>query len=226
MSKSETTAADYLARYRASFADYTMVKHGAEPAIIYQLRKPGHGGMDGVDLILLGGEHVGQRIVVTGDLSPNDNQGCQSNLGYGLDWFAGRCSDHYLCEKFFRKVWVPDLARAELRERLVEEQQEAADDEGNNAKARAELRERVEKLEEAVEHVEEDGDSIDDPTRSAEAFHDLWVDVYHDGPEGMGYGYDPRSAALLVAIQETFSRLYWAAREVEKQDPPAAQVPA
>lgn len=208
MSDADTREA-HLARYRKNFADYTMVELGAWPVRLYQLRKPGHGGMEGVDVLVMGGD-VDERIVITGDLAPNDNQGCVSNIGYGVDWFAGRKSDDYLCGKFLRQVWVPEDARAAIKDRLAEEQRDAAD-EDLDADERETARERAEKLAEAVEYAEE----FNDPARSSEAFHELWEEVYDDTPEDLGFGYDPRSAALLVAIQETFARLYWAKREAE-----------
>jgi hypothetical protein len=213
MSKHGTTV-ELLGGYRANFADYTMTKRGVEPAIVYQLRKPGYGGMEGVDVVLLGGDGVAERIIVTGDLCPNDNQGCASNIGYGLGWFAGKSSGQYLCSKFLRTTWVPEVARAALRDRLAEEEKEA--DESGSMCDRADAKTRAAKLAEAIENVEENGDSIDDPTRSAEAFYELWTDVYQDGPEDTGFDYDPRSAALLIAIQEAFARLYWAAREADE----------
>ena len=215
------TRTSLLASYRKQFANYTLTELGAWPVRVYQLRKPGHGGMEGVDVLVMGGGQVPERIVVTGDLAPNDNQGCVSNVGYGLDWFAGRKSDDYLCGKFLRREWVPEIARAALKDRLEEEQKDAAD-ENLDSLDRAAAKTRAEKLAEAMEDF---GESTD-PTRSAEAFHELWSDVYDDTPEDTGFGYDPRSAALLVAIQETFARLYWDTREAEEQAKCAAAVEA
>ena len=217
------TRASLLASYRKQFANYTLTELGAWPVRLYQLRKPGYGGMEGVDVLIMGGGQVPERIVVTGDLAPNDNQGCVSNIGYGLDWFAGRKSDDYLCGKFLRREWVPEIARAALKGRLEEEQRDE-DDEDLDKDDRAAATTRIEAIGEALDAAADPGGA--DPTRSAEAFHELWTELYDDGPEDTGFGYGPRSAALLVAIQETFARLYWDKREAEEQAKSAAVVEA
>jgi hypothetical protein len=43
-------------------------------------------------------------IVICGDTIISDHShGIVSCVGYDLSWFAGRLSENYLCEKFFRK---------------------------------------------------------------------------------------------------------------------------
>jgi hypothetical protein len=197
-----------LDNYRKQFADYTMTEHGAEPARIFHLRKPGWGGMEGVDIVFLGSDTV-DRIVITGDLCPNDNQGCVSNVRYGLGWFARPQGGKYLCGRFLRETWVPECALAGLRDALAEQRRILAEDEPD-ANERRDVEKRIGALEEAIEAAAL-GDS-DDPTRSAEAFSDWWCDTFNDGPEDTGYGYDPRDEALLVVIHETFVRLYAAHR--------------
>ena len=208
-----------LTRYRAHFAPYTLTMLGAWPARLFQLRKPGEPRCGGVDIVVLGGDGVEERILVTGDLCPSDN-GAISVVGYGLGWFAGRASGDYLCGVFVHKVWVPERARAALRDTLAEAQKDLSEHEEGDAREpcsdarcatyKTRLTERIAKLTEAVASFTEHPGSIDDPTRSASAFDDFWREVVNDDPEGTGYGYDPRNAALLTAIHETFARLYWA----------------
>lgn len=208
-----------LDEFRAQLADYTLTEMGAEPARIFLLRKPEGGAMEGVDIAFLGGPGLGERIIITGDLCPLLH-GCVSNIGYGIGWFAGRKSDAYLCEKFLRKVWVPEQALAALKDRLAEEEREERElgDDPVRAQERINAMARIQKLTEAIEEIGGDPSDACAPTRSAEAFCDLWVDIYGDTPEDIGFGYAPRDAALLVAIQEAFARLYEAA-QAEKAKP-------
>lgn len=211
---------EHLARYRRGFAPYTMTKLGAEPAVLFQLRAPGEPRSGGVDVVILGGAGLEEeRILVTGDLCPGEN-GAISVVGYGLGFFVGRASGDYLAGIFFEKVWVPERARATLRDRLTEAQEESVEvvpgtpcGDALDAMYQARQAERIAKLTEAATAFTEHPGGIDDPTRDANDFDDFWRDVFNDDPEGTGYGYDPRSAALLTAIKETFARLYWAAVE-------------
>lgn len=54
-------------------------------------------------------------IVILGDLRPGDN-GVISDLGYGLDWFSGKLSERYLCEKFLQQGWHHEVAHERLKE--------------------------------------------------------------------------------------------------------------
>lgn len=225
----EATLEQRIADNCRAFATYTLTTHGAPPVRLYQLRKPGLARVQGVDIVITGGgtEDVAERILITGDLAPNRNDGSISVVGYGLDWFAGRCPVDYLCSRFLRKQWVPADARAALRERLVEEQEEVQDA-GEAQEDASRAVKKVEKLTAALDEVGRYSGGVSDPTRSAEAFSELWVEVYGDTPESIGYGYDARDAALLIVIQDTFRHLYWEAVDVAERAArdPAVTLPA
>jgi hypothetical protein len=46
------------------------------------------------------------------------------------------------------------------------------------------------------------------PTRSSETFYEFYWEAYGDTPEDIGYGYNPRDASFLCAIQKRFVELY------------------
>jgi hypothetical protein len=211
-----------LDQYLRNFADYTLTEEGLglPPVRVFRLRKPGHGSMEGVDLLFTCGTETAraaERIVVTGDLCPNDNQGCVSNTGNGLLWFAGTASDDYLCSKFLRKTWVPDIALDALRGLLDDARKDTeADAEVVDERAMERAHRRLHAVEEAIAESEGEPDGESAITRSSEAFGEWEYEVFHDTSEAPGFGYEPREAALLCAIQKTFARLYAAMQEKAK----------
>ncbi|NIN68662.1 MAG: hypothetical protein GTO63_28935 [Anaerolineae bacterium] len=54
-------------------------------------------------------------IVIHGDYRPG-HHGVISCYGYGLNWFAGRLSERYLCEKFLEQGWHREVAERELQD--------------------------------------------------------------------------------------------------------------
>jgi hypothetical protein len=83
----------------------------------FYLKEPGMGRMQSC-LILFSPEGIN----ILGDLCPgNDtrNSGVHA-YGYGLDWFAGRLSWSYLCEKFLSKDWHKEVAIEDCRHRADE----------------------------------------------------------------------------------------------------------
>lgn len=199
-------------QYAAYFADYTLTEvttEDAAPARYFKLRKPGHGNAEGVDLIFTGGPDVAERIIITGDLSPNDNDGCLTGAGYGLRWFLGRTDYEHLCSKFMRKVWVPELALEWLQATLEDAKEELATDDGDVSGA-VHL---IEQLEEAIQGTGSDPEQ--GVTRSGESFWDWYYSVFDDPPDDssrLAHGYPSREAALLCVIQGVFARLYWASK--------------
>ena len=198
------------AQYLAQFASYTLTEIGpGVPHVrVFHLRAPGGGAMEGVE-ILFTSAPTRERIVVVGDLSPNDNQGCVSNAGYGIRWFARRWSNDHLASKFLQKVWVPDLALAALQSLLDDARKDSeANAEVVHERATERAFKRLAAIEEAIAASEGEPDGERATTRSAETFHEWYQDTFEDPPESTGFGYQPREAALLCAIQETFARLY------------------
>jgi hypothetical protein len=125
-------------------------------------------------------------LIITGDLCPGQNGVC-STYGYGADWFAGRLSPNYLCEKFLQREFVPALAERHLRERIV-----ALRREGSIEKADA----------------RDAWNAIHDDLSPDEAYA-IERDI-GDEAEGLGYGYNPSERRWLCAIQERFASLYHA----------------
>lgn len=83
----------------------------------FYLKQPGMGRMQSC-MIMFSPEGIN----ILGDLCPgNDkrNSGVHAG-GYGLDWFAGKLSWSYLCEKFLTKEWHPELAIEDCRRRADE----------------------------------------------------------------------------------------------------------
>lgn len=182
------TQADFLARYRTQFAGKELVEHASAPdgAIrSFYLREKDRqwGRMDSVYLLF-----TIEGIIIAGDLCPNDNQGCASPIGYDIRWFAGRLSPDYLCSKFLRPRWVPELGVVELKRRLLEHRR-------TGDLARATARDLFEEI------------RCTDPLDQSTAYR-IHGDAGLSDFEDLGQGYPPRDAALLIAIQERFSACY------------------
>lgn len=207
---SQPSFATFLATYRKQFSDYTLTELGAAPARVFLLRKPEWERMEGVDIVFLGSDDgrgpLAQRIVITGDLCPARNDGCASPPGYTLGWLRGATSHDYLCSNFLRERWVPANALDVLKDARDEVVRELAED-GLSGRDEECAKVRLRKLREAIEEAGDEPENCG-TTRSAEAFCDLWIEVFGTSPEDEGVGYDPRDVALLVAIQEAFARLY------------------
>jgi hypothetical protein len=129
-------------------------------------------------------------IVIMGDLTPCQN-GVISTYGYGLSWFAGPKSEDYLCEKFLRKEFVPELAERSFKDQLLRYRR----DEPERLS-----KEQAREAWDQVERLMYDG-------MDARAFCDLYYDTFKDTPE-CGYGYNPADAGWLCAIQQQFAALY------------------
>lgn len=155
----------------------------------YYLREPGTRNC----LVLLTFSPEG--ITIAGDLTPETN-GSVSTYGYGLDWFSRQSSEGYLCEKFLTQRWLPELAAAELRDPGGWFREQVVDD-----NQMIELKLLANSLE-----VGECG-----AFESIERLDDIGIEC-QDVP---GFGYDPKEASVLCAIQQTFRRLYWAGKDTK-----------
>jgi hypothetical protein len=132
-------------------------------------------------------------IVIQGDLTPCHN-GVISCGGYGLSWFAGRLSEDYLCEKFLRKEFVPELAERRFKEDLLRWRRERSKDSKYGVS-----KEEARSAWDAIEGMRDEMDP--------RGFYDLYYDTFKDTPE-CGYGYNPGDAGWLCAIQQRFAALY------------------
>lgn len=209
----------------------------------FYLKEPGLGRMQST-LILF----TPEGIIITGDLCPgNDprNSGVTSSLGYGINWFAGKLSPCYLCEKFLSEGFHKEIAGLDCREIADGILRGCRDHIPHDKALQAIDRERAE-LAEELQHLRLDLDedarrllpelrrrAADSRERRrvllvshAQEFLALadQVECGDMGPEGFrseldsmgvalddwypGYGHDPRSAGLLIAIQEKFAQLY------------------
>lgn len=124
-------------------------------------------------------------IAIQGDLTPEHN-GSVSCMGYGVEWFAGRKSDCYLCEKFLRKRWVQSIAQAELRDPKSYLREDATP-------------ERLEELDDLADGLDEHG---------SEWLYSEMIDLGYDTESVPGDGYDPNEARVLIVIQRRFAELY------------------
>lgn len=158
-------------------------------AKIYDLREPGGGWMQSTRLVFLSNP---PQIIITGDLCPGIH-GILSNMKYGIEWFGSHKSPGYLCEKFLREEWVPEKCQKELR---------AYANESERRKDRTKLREIARDID---GWVSDSGPAVSQH-QTYEELCDLDYSYVDDGIPG--YGYNPREADLLVAIQKQFADLY------------------
>lgn len=131
-------------------------------------------------------------IVLQGDiqLGQDASGNICSCLGYGEYWFSENLSEGYLCQKFLRRVFLPQEAEEYLRSLRDE-----LDREGRHLK---------------FDLYEEVLSAIHDKhvTQDAGLFGEWW-NTHLDYPqEDTGYAYDPVQAGWLCAIQQRFHVLY------------------
>ena len=131
-------------------------------------------------------------IVLQGDLTPTDN-GTVSTFGYGLRWFRGELSGSYLCEKFLKKVFRPDLAVARIAEEILTQRRE-----GRISKGRAWV-------------LWSDRPAWCDEHDGRKCYEFWSEELGNDGCDFPAYGYELGAAGWLCAIQERFAALYNAA---------------
>lgn len=169
---------------RESLKDHVLEPHAdLENLKAWYLKKPGRTRMMST-LILF----TVEGIVLMGDLTPCQN-GVVSALGYGVNWFAGKLSEDYLCEKFLRKEFVPEVAERRFKEEILHYRRD-----GSLTKEKA--REGWD----GIESKMEDG-------LSGHAFYELYWEIMNDSPE-IRYDYNPGDAGWLCAIQQRFAQLY------------------
>ena len=151
---------------------------------LYQLKDNRYGYMQSC-YISFSMEH----ICIFGDMVPR-NHGVNSIIGYGENWFSKELGQYYLCEKFLEKDWFSELAVNHLKDKYnleyyFGENYEDYEDEINDMITSLECGEMgCEGLANAIEAICED--------------------TLEEMP---GYGYNPRDADLLHAIQKRFSKL-------------------
>lgn len=177
------------AKYAAYLQRHTLERDAASPTgrlEAYYLRPADGGRMESVYVVF-----TPEGIVVMGDWCPALN-GCISTSGYGVAWFTGRLSDDYLCEKFLRKEWVPEYGYDELKFVLLD--------------ARALLSITKEQARDAYDTLT----SLHPSELSHAAAYEIFSDAGLCDFENLGWHYNPRNAAMLVAIQERFAARYHA----------------
>lgn len=152
----------------------------------FYLREKGMGRINSTLLV-----ETPEGLIICGDLCPRQN-GVISNYGYGFEWFSKQLGREYLCSKFLRRTWIPDLAVEWLNKQLSDE----------------DISDRIK--EEIQEYLED----VDGFGPGEEFFYDWFTSTFQDSPDDIGYGYDPHEADLLVEIQKRFAALYGATQEV------------
>lgn len=178
---------------------------------VYRLVHPGQGRIMSVQLAF-----TPEGISIMGDYCPGGKNGVNSNLGYGLGWFAGRLGPDYLAQKFLQTGWTKDDARDHIENWIantVERLADLADDEDGDCDAEHErLSTCLVNMRAALSDAG-DGELADATAYDHHFAHLFPKDsdtetVYPDGD------YNEDEAADLAAIQQAFARL-WAARPVE-----------
>ena len=164
----------------------------------WDLREPGSGWMQCARLVFFKNP---VQILVTGDLCPL-RHGVVSDMRYGIEWFAGRLGESYLCEKFLKQEWVPEKCRDELKGLLADLTE---DDDAKDREAIEEL------LEQDFNEIGESG--------VRDALCETNSGYCDDGTPG--YTYNPRDAGILCGIQQRFAELYRALK-AEQEAAPAA----
>ena len=168
---------------RKSLAEHVLRKVSDGKVTAYYMEQPGKGRMMSTLLVF-----TPEGIAIMGDLTPETN-GTVSAFGYAVDWFAGKNSEDYLCEKFLHREWVPELAEAALR-----------DPQGWVREARpAETLAAIDDLADQLSH---------ECLPETDLYHELdSLGILCD--DGIpGYGYAPAKAGWLCAIQQRFAELY------------------
>jgi hypothetical protein len=167
--------------------DHILVPLESGPHVkAFYLKRPNEGRMMST-LILF----TPEGIVIQGDLAPSRN-GNISNMGYGLNWFRGELGGEYLCEKFLERKFVSQYASEEIRREILRQRYEREID---FEKAR---------------DLWDIADMPDDFTGPVIAY-DFWTqDLSQEGSDCPGYGFEPREAGWLCAIQQKFAELYQA----------------
>lgn len=155
----------------------------------FYLKEPGEGRVMSTLFVF-----TPEGIAIMGDLCPGGpkNQGSISNYGYALPWFSGRLSEYYLCEKFLRREWQPEVAERWCREHIEELKQEAA--------AEKKDVERLSEWEELLSSLQGGEMGCD---RFQEALQDLDFDI-----EDEGFEYHLNTAGWLCALQQKFVEEY------------------
>lgn len=124
-------------------------------------------------------------IILKGDIQLGEN-GVMSRgqQKLGLDWFASRHDEAYLCDKFLPLVWQPDVAIRDLHEMLTDNPSLTA-------------------VKEALVAWE-----FEEPTQDdlLAVLTDESVDI--DTRMSVGFDYPLHDAGWLVAVQQRFADLY------------------
>jgi len=158
-----------------------------EKVSAYYIRKPGTRIMS--TLIVF----TPEGIVLQGDHTPQQD-GSVSTIGYGRNWFAGKLSCSYLCEKFLEHKWSPEVAAEELRNPEAWWREDATP--------------------EALTQLDELANAVEDGSADMREIYDTFVELGFETADGLpGGGYDSDEAVALAAIQRKFAQL-WA-----KQNP-------
>lgn len=124
-------------------------------------------------------------IVLMGDLRLT-TRGVVAAYHYDLPWFCGARSEDYLCSKFLRKEWQPEVAGKDLQ-RLLSDHNDISPESGGA------LRKVLDDIENMTQH---------EFLGATEGLLDTEVAA------GLGLDYNLADAGWLVTIQKRFSMLY------------------
>ena len=179
-------------------------------AQVYRLRHPKYSRLEGC-LVIFSTES----ITITGDLTPGFHGVC-SQLGYDLNWFAGKLSEDYLCSKFLQTEFRPDKAEQRFKQHLIYRRRLSRHANSLTEKHRREHDYFTQ--EEAREAWDEFKPQVLDGL-NVYRFCEFWGEKFScDWPPDGCYGYNLGDASCLCAIQQRFHELYTSGRVVELAD--------
>jgi hypothetical protein len=167
----------------------------------FYMKEPGQGRMMSTLFIF-----TPEGIVIMGDLCPGgpNNQGSISDYNYGLAWFSGRLSEHYLCSKFLRQEWQAEAALEWIGEHIkdIGHDDGPGFDDDNTADSKKKHKAKVEEFREI------ERDLLGGEMGESHFRDDLERAGYSVDDELPGYDYPRKTAGWLCALQQRFSELF------------------
>lgn len=165
-----------------SLAGHVLEVHVDTPEVKgWYLKRPGSGRS--MSTLILS---TREGLVILGDLCPK-RYGVISGYGYDWQWFAGKKSEGYLCEKFLSREFILEQAIPALREAIIEGRRSGAIGQ--------------DKAREALNRI-----TLGD-VEGPESCYEIFTDAGLSDIESLGHDYNPADAGWLCAIQQRFAQL-------------------
>lgn len=134
-------------------------------------------------------------IILSGDLTPGPNNDPVMASFKNRNWFLGEMAQGYLCSKFLRAAWHPELVERDLQDYIDSYTEDSYTEDSYAQEDAAAYRSVLEQW-----HCEMSAGDLRELMEDA-GLTDVW-----DGFPG--YGVLPADSDLLFTIQRDFKRLY------------------